>query len=83
MHYQTNTDKPQCEQAIGAIGQALVGLSRSGRLDSYVALFRGQTAAARRKRVQEEWLRFSLHMGFSHWVFSYGFFPQSVALGSW
>ena len=73
LHYQTNTDKPQCEQAIGATGQALVRLSRSGRLNSCMALFEGQTAATRRKRVQEEWLRFCLHMGFSHWVFSYGF----------
>lgn len=74
MHYQTNTDKFQFEQAIGTIGQALVGLSRTGRLDSYLALFRWQTAAARRKRVRDEWLRFSICMVFplSPWPLGHG-----------
>ena len=44
-----------------------------------MALFEGQTAATRRKRVQEEWLRFCLHMGFST-GFSHIVFPSVCGL---
>lgn len=49
-------------------GQVIVSFSRYGRLGRYMAYF-GGNSAARRFGIQKEWLRFSIHMGFSHRAF--------------
>ena len=82
LHYQTDTDKLQCEQTLSATGQALFRVSRSGRFYSCMAVFKGHTATACLESELEEWLKFYLFVGFSHWVSNVVFFPRLVSLGS-
>lgn len=82
-HYQIDTNKP-LSKFIGATGLALNGIWSSSRLNSSMALSRGQTAAARRikKYRKNDWGFDSIGgflAWFSHVVFLMWFFPQSVA----